>query len=111
MNRGLIRSGAYVLLIHLTAASVSHAAPPGSESASRVPGVVIDHVPAASGTYVGSPSIAILPTGEYIASHDLFGPQSNEHKSATTRIFRSRDRGESWSHVADIDGAFWSTLF
>ena len=30
---------------------------------SRVPGVVIDHSPAASGRYIGSPSITILPDG------------------------------------------------
>jgi hypothetical protein len=43
-------------------------------SPSRVPGLVIDHLPASSGTYVGSPSIAVLPGGDYVASHDLFGP-------------------------------------
>ncbi len=77
----------------------------------RVPGVVIDHSPASSGQYVGSPSIALLPNGDYVASHDLFGPKSSEHTSAITAVFRSEDRGENWKRVAQIDGAFWSNLF
>jgi hypothetical protein len=81
-----------------------------SEVAS-VPGVVIDHSPAASGLYIGSPSLAILPSGDYIASHDFFGPQSNEHVSARSVIFRSVDHGATWKRIAEIQGAFWSTLF
>lgn len=76
-----------------------------------VPGVIIDHSPASSGLYIGSPSIAILPSGDYVASHDFFGPQSNEHVSARSVIFRSRDRGLTWRKTAEIQGAFWSTLF
>ena len=78
---------------------------------SQVPGVVIDHSPASSGIYIGSPSIAILPGGDYVASHDLFGPKSTEHTRAVTRVFRSADKGQTWKQVADIDGQFWSTLF
>lgn len=78
---------------------------------SKVPGVVIDHVPASSGTYVGSPSITILPNGDYLATHDLFGPKSNEHVSATTRVFGSSDKGKTWAKRGEIDGAFWSTVF
>jgi pimeloyl-ACP methyl ester carboxylesterase len=77
----------------------------------RVPGVVIDHSPKSSGIYVGSPSIAILPNGDYVASHDQFGPKSTEHKRAVTRVFRSADKGQTWKPAADIDGQFWSTLF
>lgn len=76
-----------------------------------VPGVVIDHQPASSGRYVGSPSIAILPGGDYVASHDVFGPKSGYRERATTRVFRSGDRGRSWRHVSDVDGQLWSTLF
>ena len=79
--------------------------------APQPPGVVIDYSPAASRIYVGSPSIAILPNGDYVASHDLFGPGSTEGKSGQTRIFRSADAGKSWRHIGDIDGQFWSNLF
>ncbi len=86
----------------------------GPESKPRfdlVPGVVIDHSPASSGQYIGSPSIAILPGGDYVASHDFFGPNSTEHQSARSAVFRSADRGATWRKTADIQGAFWSTLF
>jgi len=83
------------------------AAPPPA----TVPGIVIDHIPASTGVYVGSPSIAALPTGDYVASHDHFGPKSTEHKSALSAIFRSPDRGKTWKKVSEVQGAFWSTLF
>lgn len=43
---------------------------------SQVPGVVIDHLPAGTGLFVGSPSIAIWTNGDYVVSHDFFGPKS-----------------------------------
>ncbi len=76
-----------------------------------VPGVVIDHSPAASGIYIGSPSLAVLINGDYVASHDEFGPKSTEHSRAVSQIFQSQDRGAHWKKIATIDGAFWSTLF
>jgi hypothetical protein len=76
-----------------------------------VPGVVIDHRPASLGIYIGSPSLAVLPNGDYVASHDEFGPKSTEHSRAVSLIFQSRDRGSSWKKISTIDGAFWSTLF
>ncbi len=88
------------------AGGIGVAAPPA-----QVPGVVIDHRPQASGIYIGSPSIAILPQGQYVAAHDEFGPKSSEHVAAVTRVFISADRGRSWQHRADIRGQFWSTLF
>lgn len=76
-----------------------------------VPGVVINHSPASSGQFIGSPGLAVLPGGDYVASHDFFGPKSTEHQSARSAIFRSSDRGLTWKRVAEIQGAFWSTLF
>lgn len=77
----------------------------------KVPGVVIDHSPQSSGLYIGSPSLAILPNGDYVASHDFFGPKSAEHQSARSVVFRSADRGQTWRKASEIQGAFWSTLF
>ncbi len=37
-----------------------------------VPGVVIDYLHKDSGRYIGSPSIAKLPDGTYVACHDVF---------------------------------------
>ncbi len=87
------------------------AAATGGEPPTTVPGVVIDHVPASSGLYVGSPSIAVLPNGAYVASHDFFGPKSNEFTKARTAVFGSADRGKSWKKLSEVAGAFWSSLF
>jgi sulfatase modifying factor 1 len=75
---------------------------------SLVPGVVIDHSPAGSGMYLGSPSIAVLPNGFYIVSHDFFGPATNEDQTA---IFRSKDAGKTWEKLTDFYGQYWSTIF
>ena len=78
---------------------------------SGVPGVVVAHSPQASGIYIGSPGIVILPEGTYLAKHDEFGPGSVERRSAVTRVYRSADRGRSWEHVAEVDGLFWANIF
>lgn len=77
----------------------------------KVPGVVVDYLPASSKTFIGSPSIVILPTGDYIASHDFFGPATAEHSRALTAVFRSTDKGKSWNKISEINGQFWSNLF
>lgn len=78
---------------------------------SQVPGVVIAHSPASSGVYIGSPGIAILPDGSYLAKQDEFGPRSTEKTSAVTHVYRSADRGESWQHLSRVDGLFWANIF
>ncbi|GGG62754.1 sialidase family protein [Edaphobacter dinghuensis] len=79
--------------------------------AQQVPGVVIDHQPASTKEYVGSPSIVVAPNGDYVASHDCFGPGSTSTKSAVTRIFVSHDRGVTWTKVTEVNDQFWSNLF
>jgi hypothetical protein len=102
-------------LVVLTVSATVTADPPSTAAPkadfAKVPGIVIAHQPAADRVYIGSPSIAVLDNGDYLATHDLFGPKSTEHTSAVTRVFRSTDRGQTWSHVTDIQGAFWSTVF
>lgn len=75
------------------------------------PGVVLDHQPAATQQYIGSPSIAILPNGHYVASHDFFGKGSTQDRSAVSRVFLSTDRGKSWRRSAEFHDQFWSNLF
>lgn len=77
----------------------------------RVPGIIVDYIPAATKTYIGSPSVCILPDGNYVASHDHFGPGSTEHQQALTSVFRSSDKGKTWEKVSEIYGQFWSNLF
>ena len=95
-----------IFFLSAAAAIAANTHPPN-----KVPGLIIDHSPAASGLYIGSPSIVILTNGDYVASHDFFGPKSGEHECATTVVFRSQDRGNTWKKVSEIYGAFWSSLF
>jgi len=76
-----------------------------------VPGIVITHSPATSGLYIGSPSLAILTNGDYVASHDFFGPNSGEFQEARTILFSSADQGKTWKKLSEVHGAFWSSLF
>lgn len=76
-----------------------------------LPGIIISHLPGNGGKYIGSPSICILPNGDYVASLDEFGPRSNEWRSAITHIFSSSDKGVSWKEISVIQGLFWSNLF
>lgn len=76
-----------------------------------VPGVIIDHSPQSSGLYIGSPSIVALGNGDYLASHDFFGPNSAEHEGPTTAVFRSSDRGATWAEASRIKPLFWAGLF
>jgi len=70
--------------------------------------VIIDYSPPSSEKYIGSPSIVILPDGNYIAAHDFFGKGSTNN---STHIFRSSDKGKTWNKLADLTGQWWSTLF
>lgn len=73
-----------------------------------VPGTVIHHIPAQTRTYIGSPGLAILPDGSYVASHDLFGPGCTRDQ---TLVYRSEDGGGTWQQIAEITGQWWSSLF
>jgi len=74
----------------------------------NVPGTVIDHSPASSKSYIGSPSIAVLPNGHYVASHDFFGPGTKYNAMV---VFGSQDKGKSWKQLTRMTGQWWSNLF
>lgn len=76
--------------------------------AEEPPGVIIDRSPDFARVYVGCPSIAVLPRGDYVASHSWFGPGTTNDQTA---VLGSKDRGQTWEHLADIKGQWWSTLF
>ena len=86
-----------VLLLAMLSASRAWGA---AADFSNVPGVVIAHWPASSQIYVGSPGIAILRDGVYLAKCDEFGPATTEHQRAVTHVFRSDDRGATWRPTA-----------
>jgi hypothetical protein len=97
----IVRRALLVLLVAVTPLFAEEPSP-------TVPGVVVAHSPAASKQYIGSPSIAVLPGGEYVVSHDFFGPNSGWNR---TRVYISADRGKTWTQRAEITGQWWSTLF
>ena len=72
------------------------------------PGVVVDHSLPSTRRFIGSPSLAILTNGTYLASHDFFGPGTTHDQ---TVLFESRDQGAHWSPLSSVDGQFWSSLF
>jgi hypothetical protein len=92
----------------LIEAAALAAAPPGFSS---VPGTVITHQPAGSEIYLGSPGIAVLPDGTYLAKCDEFGPKSTENRRAVTRVYRSTDRGVTWSAAARVSPMYWASIF
>ena len=76
----------------------------------KVPGTPIAHFPASGGKYIGSPTICVLPNGNYVAAHDLFGPKADHSTNARTLVYQSTDKGETWEKIADVN-QFWSNLF
>jgi hypothetical protein len=83
----------------------------GGTATEQPPGVVINYIASATQIYVGSPGIAVLPNGHYLAKHDEFGPKSTENTVALTPVFRSVDRGQSWTRVATVKGMYWASIF
>lgn len=79
----------------------------------NVPGVVLGHIPAADKIYLGSPSICILPNGDYLASNDFFGPNKAARIGGVpvTRIYKSSDKGKTWHTLTDIVGQYMANLF
>ena len=101
--------GLLALMLALTCTAAHSAdAQPEAARVDKVPGVVIDYSPAASRAYIGSPSIAVLPNGDYVASHDFFGLGSTNNRSA---VFTSADHGAKWRKLGELEGQWWSTLF
>lgn len=117
MKKMLLRRAQIVFVLFLALLGVSASLPAQAVSGpltgknSGVPGVVIDHQPPATREYIGSPSILKAPNGDYIATHDLFGPGSPSTTSAESKVFVSKNRGASWKQTASFQDQFWSNLF
>ncbi|MHC4184698.1 MAG: sialidase family protein [Planctomycetota bacterium] len=76
-----------------------------------VPGVAIDYLDSKDKDYVGSPGIAIVSKGHYVASHDTFGDGPKGGKGRLTTVFESADFGRTWKRLTELDGQWWSSLF
>lgn len=93
--------------------AVAGTAPAGVPPAGRLPsgpppGVVIARSPDPDRAYIGTPAIAILPDGSYVAAHDFFG---RSELTDTTHVYGSRDRGRTWGRLAELRGQAWFSLF
>ena len=78
-------------------------------------GVVINQLPINRNRIIASPSIAIMEDGTYIASHDIFRrgttTGSCDRGAADTYVFRSMNKGRSWTRVSIIKNIGAATLF
>ncbi len=61
--------------------------------------------------YTASPSIAVLPSGNYVITDNLFGSGSGADHSGTTHVFGSSDRGRHWETLAVLRDMKRGTLF
>jgi hypothetical protein len=101
-------SGAFLLLFIF--ASLGRTFGQGSIQ-SDPPGIVITHS-TSDQTYLGSPSIVQLPSGDLLASHDFFGPGAvKDGVAGHTRYFVSSDKGLTWMLRSTLNGMYWSNLF
>lgn len=102
-----------VFLSPVQASSLSRPKAAGQATPHRpkTPGVIVSHSPASLGRYIGSPSLALLPNGDYVASHDFFGPKAKHTISATSVVFVSEDKGTTWQQTAMLNPSFWGKLF
>ena len=65
-------------------------------------------------TFLGSPSLVRLPSGDLLASHDYFGPGCPVNHigvGSLTSIYRSEEEGETWESVTHVCGVIWGNLF
>ncbi|MEO5912748.1 MAG: sialidase family protein [Luteolibacter sp.] len=72
----------------------------------QIPGTVVGRSPNPATIYLGSPSIAILPDGSYVACNDNFGGGA----AVKIQVYRSTDRGITWTARTEFPG-YWSNLF
>ena len=61
-----------------------------------------------SGRSPASPSVARLPGGRLVVSHDVFWGGAAQDLS---KVFGSDDNGETWFYLADLCPCFWGKLF
>ncbi len=84
--------------------------PDGERDARGVPGVIVHQVDTPSllkrvlgrAVYTTSPSIAVLPGGDYVISANIFGRGSGADISGTTFIYRSADKGGNWQLLTTL---------
>ncbi len=98
--------------------------PATAQSLADVPGVVVRSLPTPPigsffGTpfpgsprvYTASPSIAVLPNGDYLITDNDFGSDATAGTSGRTNVFRSTDKGATWTQTATLSDMKRGGLF
>ena len=68
------------------------------------PGVVINYIHPDdnyydfAGNFIGTPNIAELPSGNLLATHDIFG----KSEFGFAMVFLSRDKGKTWEYQSEL---------
>jgi hypothetical protein len=76
------------------------------------PGVVVGYSPADTGVYLGSPSIAILSEGHYLATYQPFGKKLKKAgDDGATIVMMSKDKGATWHKISTIPSLWWANIF
>lgn len=79
---------------------------------SLVPGTVINHKPKSSGISLGSPSIVVLPNGDYVVSHSYSSIEKRDKGDVhRTAVFKSADQGKTWKFLIEMDNQRWANIF
>ncbi|MDR1060365.1 MAG: glycoside hydrolase [Clostridiales bacterium] len=68
----------------------------------------LDDAYAFSGKALCSPSIAILPSGRFVVSMDLFAGRRPQN---LTLLYYSDDQGATWHYLNDLFPCYWGKLF
>jgi hypothetical protein len=122
MNAGLGMPRPRCIFVAILAAALAGGvAGASAQSLSAVPGAVLRSLPSPPSiggivigsplVYTASPSIAVLPTGEYVVTDNSFGGESGASISGTTRVFRSTDKGATWTVTGTLSGMKRGSLF
>jgi len=118
------RLAVVLLAAVLLAPGIGGGRPATAQSLAAVPGVVVRSLPTpeigifgdvtfptGSRVYTASPSIAVLPNGDYVITDNDFGGDSTASESGQTYVFRSTDRGQTWTQTAVLGDMKRGSLF
>lgn len=118
VRKGFVSAGATAALWAAWLAAIGPASVHGAPNFSLMPGVKISYQPSPSplellldtDIYVCDNDIVVLPDGSYVASHAYFGGGSTSTSAAITKVFRSTDKGSTWTQVAQFQPLWRASL-
>lgn len=104
-----VLASALAAVLLIGGAAAAHAEPYGDSLES-----VVNYLPAERQAFVGSPTLEVLSDGTYIAAHNRFGSGADsfgETNHRFTEVFRSDDKGQTWTRASVVEPLFWATVF